>query len=302
MSALQHLSPDVLEVVRDVARQEDSFLLRVQGVPLRAFMGDGAPRVGPRAPFLSAAERHLLEHCREESAYLFELALFMVVTSGNRPDATQIATVHDPLGALTHSFEASRLSRQCVPVGGLLESRLINNLKSPQELLDLDWRVLARSAMTLRVSSTALTNSALAMIRCGMLDDSQRALRRVHALRPGPWPDYYATVGYERFMRGAYEGAGRAYTRAWRLSNDETHASCALLNQWLSNSDLMSDADAFARSLDDAGLARVSARLRGALSFSLGSTFPQALVHRASQSTRRGWSQTAIALIQEVLR
>ena len=74
MSALQHLSPDVLEVVRDVARQEDSFLLRVQGVPLRAFMGDVAPRVGPRAPFLSAAERHLLEHCREETAYLFELA------------------------------------------------------------------------------------------------------------------------------------------------------------------------------------------------------------------------------------
>jgi hypothetical protein len=135
-----------------------------------------------------------------------------------------------------------------------------------------------------------------------MLDDSRQALRRVHELRPGPWPDYYATVGYERFMRGAHEDAGRAYTRAWRLSNDETHAGCALLNQWLSSSDLTSDADEFARSLDDAGLARISARLRGALRFSRGSEFPQGLVQRASQATRRGWSETAIALIQEVLR
>jgi hypothetical protein len=43
VTTLSHLSPDVLEVVRDVAKQEDSFLLRAQGVPLRAFTSENAP-------------------------------------------------------------------------------------------------------------------------------------------------------------------------------------------------------------------------------------------------------------------
>ena len=302
MTTLSHLSPDVLEVVRDVAKQEDSFLLRAQGVPLRAFTSENAPRIGPRAAFLSSAERHMLEYCRDETAYLFELGLFLVVTREQRPDSTQIATVADPDSALASSFEAVRIPRACTVVGASPESALVHALTSPQDLLKADWRVLARSALSLRTSSSALTNSALAMIRCGMLDESRYALHRVQVLRPGPWPDYYATLGYERFMRGAFVAAASAYERAWRLSNDDTHAGCALLNQWLSYSRKHSAIDTFVHNLDSERAGRLATRLREAFRFSVGRTQSKNVIGASMTSAHDGWSHEVLALMTEVFK
>jgi len=57
MDLSSHLTPDVLEVVREVAMQEDSFLLRAQQVDLERLADERTPLITSSAPFLSKVER-----------------------------------------------------------------------------------------------------------------------------------------------------------------------------------------------------------------------------------------------------
>ena len=79
MSDTTHPTLDAaaLEVLRDVARQEDSVLLRVpvaRGRGIDLWLGRDPISAG--APFLSSAERHLLEVHRDEVAAWMRLAAF----------------------------------------------------------------------------------------------------------------------------------------------------------------------------------------------------------------------------------
>jgi hypothetical protein len=302
VNALSHLSPDVLEVVRDVARQEDSFLLRVQGVPLAAFTNENAPRLGPRAPFLSSAERHILEYCRDETAYLFELALFFALTRDARAESVRSAASSELASAFANTFTAVRAPTDGSGHPSLLIPSALADMTSPDDLVQLGWRTLARISLALRVDSATLSNVALGSLRTGDLISCRRALQRNMGLQPKPQSDVHPIVGHERFLSGSFQSAAAAYSLAWQASRADGHAACALLNHGLAGTRPNADLSNFALALEGERLALTASWLRRALQSHVNAEVAQRVLDQSRRLLRTHSTHPSTRLVTELLQ
>jgi hypothetical protein len=80
-SELMVFSPEVEEILRDIAQDESSVLFRVPREKVEMTLIERSGFVGETAPGLSAAEREILRVHREEVAYVLRLACWVQLTS-----------------------------------------------------------------------------------------------------------------------------------------------------------------------------------------------------------------------------
>jgi hypothetical protein len=265
VTTLSHLSPDVLEVVRDVAKQEDSFLLRAQGVPIHDFISGRAVPIRPSAAGLSKAERHLLAYGREELAFATESALYAVVTSQARSNAITPRAVTGEFDGIDECLRYFK--RDAGTTGSLFQAEAISRtlFEVAERKSNVSWRVLARQAMALRTRVPTIINVTLGYVMSGESEQTAQALQRLTLALRNPHVDGARVQGLALFNGGHTSAAADSYAQAWRMSGNIEDAACSILNAWMATSPVAADvASAWAR-IDDQQHKACAAWLRAAV-------------------------------------
>jgi len=233
VTTLSHLSPDVLEVVRDVARQEDSFLLRVQSVPLRDFTDGRVTPLRSTGTYLSSAERHLLDACRDDVALSIEIALYEEVA---RAPHTAKSIVNGTLVS-SQILRTGRVSdRASVGAASWLEKHgLAQSLAKRADVASsASWRELARVAMALRIRQSTRANVAFGFLGEHALGDATRVGVQLRDQGYGD-PDFISSLGLCSFAQRRFDSAARSYAWSWCETGRVRFLAPAILNEWLAH-------------------------------------------------------------------
>jgi len=299
VTTLSHLSPDVLEVVRDVAKQEDSFLLRAQRVPLAVLLRSSAQVTSIGSPFLSAAERHLLAQCRDEVGYALEYALYCAVgdsvqnpalaSAKGRADRSQLARLKDEVRI------GGRFSELQLPPG------VVYSLRSEEILGSNHWRSIAKQAMVLRVRATTLANVALGLTQDGQLEGAREAAERAELICTRPPGELYSTRGFERFLAGDHERAVHYYTSAWRLAPRDEYAACAVLNTLLASCVIPKDVEQWLKDCSEQQMGDASRWLTAALHSPVNRVALQGVTERIAATKWAGEPDVRARLLKGVV-
>ncbi|QDU83178.1 hypothetical protein Pla163_02750 [Planctomycetes bacterium Pla163] len=231
MSALTHLSPDVLEVLHDVAKQEDSFLLRVQRVPLEKMADERQPLLRSSAPFLSPAEKHLLDCYRDEVGLAFETALYLAVTAWSTEPETVIYS--EPI--VRYESLLNREGRRRVTRDWVAQTNHGNEHVGLNATCDSpNWKTLAVQALTVRRRGASLVNASRGYALSGEARLSSQLMGQAASRFDVDLQVYYSNHAFSSYVGGSHSAAARSYRCAYELLPDPRFLACCYLNSVLS--------------------------------------------------------------------
>lgn len=226
MDATAHLTPDVLEVVREVAAQEDSFLLRAQKVDITKLVEQRTPLITSTAPFLSKVERHLLDCHREEVAYAWECLLYELVTA-----LSDIRTaIPRPRAGMARAGSTEDGSAHHEATGVALVNHRAYTSHGNTLSREEAWRVASRFAMAMRLRPSSLINTALGHLSCNQPRHAGEILNRPDTRPLGGLATWHANRALAHSMVRQWVGATRSYVEAWRMAGDTLYLFSAALN------------------------------------------------------------------------